>query len=65
MNKVAPVVDETHVEYEGKAYSLSRLAAFFMGRDKSDGIAGPLYFMYDGATLDELRNEYESNMHIE
>ena len=64
-NKIATVIDETHVEYEGKAYSLSRLAAVFMGRDKSDGIAGPLYFTYNGATLDELRNEYESNMHIE
>lgn len=61
-NKVAVVVDDTNVEYEGEIYSLTRLAAFLKKKDSSAGMHGPQYFMYNGVTLDDLRNERESNI---
>ena len=49
--------------YGGETYSLSGLAAIFLGKENSNGIAGPIYFTYDGQTLSEIRNEIEANMY--
>ena len=62
-SRVAIVEDDSHVRYEGQVYSLSGLATLLLGRDSSNGIAGPLYFTYDGQTLAELRDEIETNMY--
>ena len=57
---VATVSDDTHVEYEGKKYSLSTLAAKLLGKKSS--VAGPIYFTYDGDTLANIRDEVEGNV---
>lgn len=46
--------DLKHVEYEGKIYSLSRLADKLRGKSPS---AGPQYFMYNGKELNQIRDE--------
>ena len=62
-SKIAIVTDDTHVEFDGTVYSLSKLAATLKGKEESGGVSGPQYFMYNGITLAELRNEFESNVH--
>ncbi len=56
----AVVHDDTHVEFNGEVYSLSKLAANLLGHDYS--VQGPLFFMYDGETLANLREEADANM---
>ena len=58
-NTVAVVADDTHVTYKGELYSLSGLATLLKNRPNTQG---PLYFLYNGVTLNELRNEKESNI---
>ena len=58
-NTVAVVADDTHVTYKGELYSLSGLASLLKNRPNTQG---PLYFIYNGVTLNELRNEKESNI---
>lgn len=51
------VVDDRHIEYGGKITSLTALAKTLLG--KTNGIAGPLYFTYNGKILNDLRHELE------
>ena len=61
-SRVATVYDDSHVLYDGQVYTLSKLASILLGRKTTSGIAGPLYFLYDGETLAELRSEADTNM---
>ena len=54
------VLDEKTVEYKGKPFSLSALAALILGKDGSAGVAGPRYFKYKGEWLNEIRHRLES-----
>lgn len=56
-SKVAIVVDDTRVEYEGVTTSLSALAKEFLGRNS--GVQGPLHFTYEGERLSERRLRME------
>lgn len=58
---VAEVYDDKHVIYEGKTYSLSKLAAVLSGNENSS-YQGPAYFMYEGETLSDMRDEVETNV---
>lgn len=48
------VVDDKHVECEGKTWSLTALAKYLLG-DVKWALAGPRYFKYKGEWLTELR----------
>ena len=61
-SRVATVYDDTHVLYDGTVYTLSRLAAVLLGKANTNGVSGPLYFLYKGETLAELRNEVEGGL---
>ena len=47
------VIDDRHVEYQGKSWSLSALASEFTG---SKSVAGPRYFKYKGEWLNDIRS---------
>lgn len=49
-----PVLDGEHVEYEGRALSLSGLARRLTGAER--GVPGPSYFKYRGEWLNDLRD---------
>ena len=49
------VVDDKHVECEGKVWSLTALAKHLLG-DVKWALAGPSYFKYKGELLNDLRN---------
>ena len=49
-----PVLDGEHVEYEGRAWSLSGLARRLTGAER--GVPGPSYFKYRGEWLNDLRD---------
>lgn len=51
--KTCVVVDDKHVEYNGKIWSLSALASE-LGGNKSP-LAGPRYFKYNGEWLNDIR----------
>ena len=53
------VLDEKTVDYKGKAFSLSALAALILGKDGSAGVAGPRYFKYRGEWLNDIRHRLE------
>lgn len=53
------VISGTKVSYEDKEYSLSGLAAKLLGKENSRGVQGPRFWLYEGKTLSELRNEKE------
>lgn len=55
--KVATVVDDTHVEYEGVTTSLSRLANELTGIGRA--LQGTIYFTYEGELLDDMRKRME------
>lgn len=48
-----PVIDDKHVEYEGQPWSLSALAKHLLG--KKGEFAGPQFFKYKGAWLNDIR----------
>jgi len=55
------VVSDNEVEYNGKHYSLSRLARELL-RQKGytwNGVTGPLYFKYNEKTLSEIKKDKE------
>jgi hypothetical protein len=60
-SKTATVSGDSKVLYNGETYSLSRLAAVLLG-DKDRSVRGPDYFMYDGETLSEMREQAETNI---
>ena len=45
------VLDEKTVDYKGKPFTLSGLAALLLGKSSSAGVAGPRFFKYKGETL--------------
>lgn len=53
------VLDEKTVDYKGKPFTLSGLAALLLGKNSSAGVAGPRYFTYNGECLNELRHRLE------
>ena len=53
--KMFKVINDKHVDYEGKPYSLSALAQKLL--DTNHSIAGPRYFKYKGQWLNELRKD--------
>lgn len=55
--KTCIVKDEKHVEYDGKLWSLSSLAAELTGSSRS--LAGPRYFKYKGEWLNDIRRRLE------
>lgn len=57
-SKVATVVDDAHVEYEGVTTSLTALAKQFRGR--TTAISGPYFFSYKGERLTDIRARLES-----
>lgn len=57
-SKVATVVDDTHVEYEGVTTSLTALAKQFLG--STSAISGPRLFTYRGERLTDIRTRLES-----
>lgn len=57
-NVKAKVVDKNKIELEGKVTSLSNSAKTLLGYNY--GVAGSLYWMYEGETLDERRRRFES-----
>ena len=57
--KIATIVDDRRVEYEGVTTSLSALAAQLLGR--KGAVQGPLHFVYEGERLTERRSRMEGN----
>lgn len=61
----AKVVNETQVEFAGKKYSLSALAAELLvkhcGRKPDTSVPGPRYFSYNGTKISDLRNKEEGD----
>ena len=53
------VLDDKTVEYKGKPFSLSGLAALLLGKSSSAGVAGPRYFKYNGEWLNDIRHRLE------
>lgn len=53
----AVVVDDRHIEYNGETTSVSALAQKLKGFDHP--VPGPLWFMYKGEKLADLRNRIE------
>ncbi len=53
------VLDDKTVEYKGKPFSLSGLAALLLGKSSSAGVAGPRYFKYNGEWLNDIRRRLE------
>lgn len=49
------VMDDKSVDYKGKKFSLSALAALLLGRNSSAGVGGPRYFKYKGEWLNDIR----------
>ena len=56
-NIKAKVLDDSHVEYAGRSWSLSGLAKHLLGTDAPQ--QGPVKFTYKGKLLDDLRKENE------
>lgn len=51
---LCPVLDDCHVEYEGKVWSLSGLARRLTEAERV--LSGPSYFKYEGEWLNDLRD---------
>ncbi len=57
------VISDNEVEYEGNIYKLSSFVKVFIPDDlrtPSDSYRGPDFFSYNGKTLTELRNNYQT-----
>ena len=52
------VADDTHVEYKGEVWSMSKLAQVLLKRKSP--VQGTLHFAYKGKRLTELREELEN-----
>ena len=57
-SKKAKVVSNGNIEINGEIKSLSRAAQELLGYSYT--VSGPLYWMYEGETLDERRKRIES-----
>lgn len=58
-SKVAIVVDDKKVEYNGEVMSLTALAKIFLKLGKNSHVAGPRYFKYNGEILSDLRERLD------
>ena len=54
-SKTAEVISDKLVRYEGETCSLSYLASLLTGKERA--LQGPIYFTYNGETLDNLRKK--------
>lgn len=52
------VVGDRHIEYDGEIMYMTTLAKMLTG--KKNGIAGPLFFNYNGKNLQEYYNEFQA-----
>lgn len=52
------VVDDRKISYQGEVMYMTTLAKMLTG--KSTGIAGPIFFKYNGKNLQEYYNEYQA-----
>lgn len=52
--ELCEVVDDKHVSYNGKTFSLTALATVLTG--SKSALAGPRYFKYKGEWLNDIRN---------
>lgn len=55
---ICVVVDDKHVEYDGKRWSLSGLANHLLGKQRA--LAGPKYFKYKGEWLNDIRHRLDA-----
>lgn len=62
-DKVAKVVSDNKIEFEGEVYSLSSAAKKILNDEGSDtqGVSGPIYWMYEGETLNDRRTRMEAD----
>ena len=62
-DKVAKVVSDNKIEFEGAVYSLSSAAKKILNDEGSDtqGVSGPIYWMYEGETLNDRRTRMEAD----
>lgn len=58
-NITAKVIDDRRIEYQGEIGSLTYFAKILSG--KTSGVAGPMFWMYNGRILPEIRKEREQN----
>ena len=49
------ILDDKNVEYKGRKFTLSALAALLLGKDSSVGIGGLRYFKHKGEWLNDIR----------
>ena len=52
---ICTVADKRKVEYEGKAFSLSKLIKQLLGLNR--GVSGTRYWTHEGRSLSEIRDE--------
>lgn len=60
-SKTATVADDTHVEFDGTRYTMSKLAAILLGKE-GISVQGPKFFTFEGKRLTDLRDEAESGV---
>ncbi len=53
-SKIATVIDDRRIEYQGETTSLSALAQILL--DVDHAVQGPVYFSYKGEVLSDIRN---------
>ncbi|MBS0606514.1 MAG: GIY-YIG nuclease family protein [Verrucomicrobia bacterium] len=60
-NIVCKVVDDRNVEFQGEVKSLSAIASELLSKVgwKSTQVQGPIYWLYEGETLEERRQRIE------
>lgn len=56
------VLNDKNVEYKGKPFTLSGLAALLLGKDSSAGVAGSRFFKYKGEFLNDIRHRMEQSL---
>lgn len=54
--KTAEVVDDRHIRFDNEVTSLSKAAAILLG-DEDKAVPGPMFWMYGGKRLADIRNE--------
>jgi len=61
---VCRVIDDKAIEFQGQVTSLSAAASELLGRcgRKSTQVQGPIYWLYEGETLEERRQRVEAGV---
>ena len=62
-SKVAKVVSNNRIEFEGEVHSLSSAAKKILNDEGSytQGVSGPIYWMFERETLDDRRSRMEAD----